>query len=226
MAAAYTDTELNAIALWLKDGLSATRIAQRFSALRGSPVSRNAIIGIVHRNTGLRAIGFANPRGGRRARPGEMRQSPRREGALRDKQSCPGKSAYRRRQSCPDKQSWPDSKRQTGRAGRAGDGFRAGRGAGRRRYAILACWRLAARTAGKAKTRQAEEAGARAAAGLAVAAWPSPRRGQARRSSLQDAGATATGAARPPAACRRHAVHRLPVRPLPRPARSHAGGRP
>ncbi|CAN7662616.1 GcrA cell cycle regulator [Mesorhizobium sp. LjNodule214] len=65
MAAAYTDTELNAIALWLKDGLSATRIALRFSALRGSPVSRNAIIGIVHRNTSLRAIGFANPRGGR-----------------------------------------------------------------------------------------------------------------------------------------------------------------
>lgn len=65
MAAAYTDTELNAIALWLKDGLSATRIAQHFSALRGSPVSRNAIIGIVHRNAGLRAIGFASPRGGR-----------------------------------------------------------------------------------------------------------------------------------------------------------------
>ncbi|WP_246800969.1 GcrA cell cycle regulator [Mesorhizobium amorphae] len=65
MAAAYTDTELNAIALWLKDGLSATRIALRFSALRGSPVSRNAIIGIVHRNAGLRAIGFASPRGGR-----------------------------------------------------------------------------------------------------------------------------------------------------------------
>ena len=64
MAAAYTDTELNAIALWLTDGLSATRIAQRFSALRGSPVSRNAIIGIVHRNAGLKTIGFTNPKGG------------------------------------------------------------------------------------------------------------------------------------------------------------------
>lgn len=62
---AYTDTELQEIAVWLRDGLSATRIAIRFTALRGSPVSRNAIIGIVHRNTALKTIGFANPKGGR-----------------------------------------------------------------------------------------------------------------------------------------------------------------
>ncbi|TJU93343.1 MAG: GcrA cell cycle regulator, partial [Mesorhizobium sp.] len=65
MAAAYTEKEIDEIAAWLKEGLSASRIAGRFSARRGSPVSRNAIIGIVHRNAGLRAIGFANPKGGR-----------------------------------------------------------------------------------------------------------------------------------------------------------------
>ncbi|WP_027165822.1 GcrA cell cycle regulator [Mesorhizobium sp. WSM3224] len=65
MAAAYTEKEIDEIAAWLKEGLSASRIAGRFSALRGSLVSRNAIIGIVHRNAGLRAIGFANPKGGR-----------------------------------------------------------------------------------------------------------------------------------------------------------------
>ena len=52
MAAAYTDKEIDEIAAWLKEGLSASRIAGCFSALRGSPVSRNAIIGIVHRNAG------------------------------------------------------------------------------------------------------------------------------------------------------------------------------
>ncbi|MDX8440575.1 GcrA cell cycle regulator [Mesorhizobium australafricanum] len=65
MAAAYTEREIDEIAALLKEGLSALRIAGRFSALRGSPVSRNAIIGIVHRNAGLSAIGFANPKGGR-----------------------------------------------------------------------------------------------------------------------------------------------------------------
>ena len=65
MAAAYTEKEIDEIAAWLREGLSASRIAGRFSALRGAPVSRNAIIGIVHRNAGLRAIGFANPKGGR-----------------------------------------------------------------------------------------------------------------------------------------------------------------
>jgi GcrA cell cycle regulator len=65
MAAAYTEKEIDEIAALLKEGLSASRIAGRFSALRGSPVSRNAIIGIVHRNAGLSAIGFANLKGGR-----------------------------------------------------------------------------------------------------------------------------------------------------------------
>lgn len=67
--ASYSDAELQEIARWLKDGLSASRIAAAFSALRGSPVSRNAIIGIVHRNAMLGAIGFANgrPQGAERA---------------------------------------------------------------------------------------------------------------------------------------------------------------
>ncbi|MEI9421291.1 GcrA cell cycle regulator [Mesorhizobium sp. Cs1299R1N1] len=59
----YSDSELQAIAAWLKDGLSASRIAAAFSALRGARVSRNAIIGIVHRNGMLGAIGFANGKG-------------------------------------------------------------------------------------------------------------------------------------------------------------------
>ncbi|TPL86150.1 GcrA family cell cycle regulator [Mesorhizobium sp. B2-3-12] len=61
--ASYSDSELQAIAAWLKDGLSASRIAAGFSQQRGSPVSRNAIIGIVHRNAMLGAIGFANGKG-------------------------------------------------------------------------------------------------------------------------------------------------------------------
>ena len=61
--ASYSDAELHEIAGWLKDGLSASRIAVAFSALRGSPVSRDAIIGIVHRNAMLGAIGFANGKG-------------------------------------------------------------------------------------------------------------------------------------------------------------------
>jgi GcrA cell cycle regulator len=67
--ASYTDAELQEIARWLKEGLSASSIAAAFSALRGSPVSRNAIIGIVHRNAMLDAIGFAKgpPVGAKRA---------------------------------------------------------------------------------------------------------------------------------------------------------------
>ena len=61
--ASYSDAELQEIARWLKEGLSASRIAAAFSALRGSQVSRNAIIGIVHRNAMLGAIGFANGQG-------------------------------------------------------------------------------------------------------------------------------------------------------------------
>ncbi|MBZ9799295.1 GcrA cell cycle regulator [Mesorhizobium sp. ES1-4] len=61
--ASYSDSELQAIAAWLKDGLSASRIAAAFSARRGARVSRNAIIGIVYRNAMLGAIGFANGKG-------------------------------------------------------------------------------------------------------------------------------------------------------------------
>ncbi|WP_246811567.1 hypothetical protein [Mesorhizobium silamurunense] len=81
MPAAYTEKEIDVIAAWLKEGLSASRIAGRFSALCGSPVSRNAIIGIVHRNAGLRAIGFANPKGGRAGgRPRKNTARPDRPG--------------------------------------------------------------------------------------------------------------------------------------------------
>ncbi|TPJ70109.1 GcrA cell cycle regulator [Mesorhizobium sp. B2-6-2] len=83
MASAYTEKEIDEIAALLKEGLSASRIAGRFSALRGSPVSRNAIIGIVHRNAGLSAIGFANPKGGRaggRPRKHARPDRPRRRG--------------------------------------------------------------------------------------------------------------------------------------------------
>ncbi len=82
MAAAYTEKELDEIAAWLKEGLSASRIAGRFSALRGAPVSRNAIIGIVHRNAGLRVIGFANPKGGRAGGRPRKNTGPGRRGRV------------------------------------------------------------------------------------------------------------------------------------------------
>ncbi|ESY71976.1 GcrA cell cycle regulator [Mesorhizobium sp. LNHC252B00] len=61
--ASYTEAELQEIARWLEAGLSASRIAAAFSALRGSAVSRDAIVGIVHRNAMLGAIGFGNGKG-------------------------------------------------------------------------------------------------------------------------------------------------------------------
>lgn len=64
--ASYSDTELQEIARWLKEGLSASKIAAAFSTLRGARVSRNAIIGIVHRNAMLGAIGFARAAGAKR----------------------------------------------------------------------------------------------------------------------------------------------------------------
>lgn len=81
---AYTDSELQEIATWLRDGLSASKIAARFSASRGSPVSRNAIIGIVHRNTALRGIGFANPKGGRSGgRPRKLAAAATQDGSCK-----------------------------------------------------------------------------------------------------------------------------------------------
>ncbi|TPK42282.1 MULTISPECIES: GcrA cell cycle regulator [unclassified Mesorhizobium] len=55
---AYTPFEIECIAGWLKAGDSASKAAARLSAMRGRAVSRNAIIGIVHRNAKLDAIGF------------------------------------------------------------------------------------------------------------------------------------------------------------------------
>ncbi|MBB6412475.1 GcrA family cell cycle regulator [Mesorhizobium sangaii] len=75
--ASYTDAELQEIARWLKDGLSASKIAAAFTVLRGSLVSRNAIIGIVHRNAMLDAIGFAS---GKRLPAGKRKASKRANG--------------------------------------------------------------------------------------------------------------------------------------------------
>ncbi|MER9056461.1 GcrA family cell cycle regulator [Mesorhizobium sp. M0910] len=55
----YSEAEIAAIAGWLRDGDSASRIAVRLSELRRESVSRNAIVGIVHRNKHLAAIGFS-----------------------------------------------------------------------------------------------------------------------------------------------------------------------
>ncbi|TRC78538.1 hypothetical protein FJV80_24665 [Mesorhizobium sp. WSM4310] len=54
----YTQTEIDSIAGWLRAGDSASKAAGKLSAMRGRTVSRNAIIGIVHRNAKLAAIGF------------------------------------------------------------------------------------------------------------------------------------------------------------------------
>ncbi|WP_136617031.1 MULTISPECIES: GcrA family cell cycle regulator [Mesorhizobium] len=56
---AYTPHEIDAIAGWLKEDLSASQVAAELSSLRQCAVSRNAIIGIVHRNETLAAIGFS-----------------------------------------------------------------------------------------------------------------------------------------------------------------------
>ena len=92
--ASYSDAELQEIARWLKDGLSASKIAAAFSALRGVRVSRNAIIGIVHRNAMLGAIGFANGRG---VPPGQA-------GCGRTSRKRARKVASRPRQAAPNSQ--------------------------------------------------------------------------------------------------------------------------
>jgi hypothetical protein len=63
---AYTPAEIDAIAAWLRADCSAGEIAARLSAQRGTPLSRNAVIGIVLRNRVLNAIGFS--RGARQTR--------------------------------------------------------------------------------------------------------------------------------------------------------------
>ncbi len=107
---AYTDTELQEIAVWLRDGLSATRIAVRFTALRGSPVSRNAIIGIVHRNAALKTIGFANPKSGRsggRPRKNAAGKTAANENVLR--KNLPAQPGTPARQAAVSKQPEPVS---------------------------------------------------------------------------------------------------------------------
>jgi len=54
----YPEAEINQIKVCLTDGLSASQIANRISEMRGERVSRNAILGLVHRNKDLKAIGF------------------------------------------------------------------------------------------------------------------------------------------------------------------------
>lgn len=95
---AYCETELREIARWLGEGLSASGIAFALGTLRGSPVSRSAIIGIVHRNAALSAIGFAKKQGRPRAAKAgveKIRQvrSPR---AVKEMATAGGRSATAR----------------------------------------------------------------------------------------------------------------------------------
>lgn len=60
LAPAYQPHEIVKIGELLKDRKSASQIAAEMSAMRGSKISRNAIIGKVHRHPILREIGFAN----------------------------------------------------------------------------------------------------------------------------------------------------------------------
>ncbi|GAA4108661.1 GcrA family cell cycle regulator [Aminobacter aganoensis] len=64
MIPSYSPDEIEFIARKLRDKLSASQIANALSRERGSEVTRNMIIGIVHRDRTLREIGFwANPGG-------------------------------------------------------------------------------------------------------------------------------------------------------------------
>ncbi|MER8999964.1 GcrA family cell cycle regulator [Mesorhizobium australicum] len=71
----YTQSEIDSIAVWLKAGDSASKAAGKLSAMRGRAVSRNAIIGIVHRHKTLSGIGFANAKKGR-TRPSKQGLAP------------------------------------------------------------------------------------------------------------------------------------------------------
>ncbi|MBT1154338.1 hypothetical protein J1C56_01905 [Aminobacter anthyllidis] len=59
LAPSYQPHEIVKIGELLKDRKSASQIAAEMSAMRGSKISRNAIIGKVHRHPILKAIGFA-----------------------------------------------------------------------------------------------------------------------------------------------------------------------
>ncbi|MER9188326.1 GcrA cell cycle regulator [Mesorhizobium australicum] len=71
----YTQSEIDSIAVWLKAGDSASKAAGKLSGMRGRAVSRNAIIGIVHRDKTLCGIGFANATKGRN-RPSKQGLAP------------------------------------------------------------------------------------------------------------------------------------------------------
>lgn len=70
----YTSEEIEAIAGWLRDGLSGKQMAAAFTA-KFRFVSRNAIIGIVLRNKTLHAIGFARSPGS--GKPKRVPQAPK-----------------------------------------------------------------------------------------------------------------------------------------------------
>lgn len=76
MAARYSASELEQIKNWLMSGLSAAKIATRLGTQRGNPVSRAAIIGIVHRTAPLRAIGLARSKGWCGGRHGKSAPEP------------------------------------------------------------------------------------------------------------------------------------------------------
>lgn len=58
----YAPEQIDAIAGWLREGLSASQIADAFGQRFRDWISRNAVIGLVRRNKTLREIGFANKR--------------------------------------------------------------------------------------------------------------------------------------------------------------------
>lgn len=87
----YRPAEIEAIAGWLHDGATASELAALFTD-RFRPVSRSAMVGLVHRNEDLRAIGFS--------RTGTGFSGGRRSGARR--QSCPRPPAARPQRILPD----------------------------------------------------------------------------------------------------------------------------
>lgn len=98
MNAAYTKAEIDRIATMLRDGLSASQISSIMTDR-----SRNSIIGIVHRNKVLKAIGFANASASRAAsaaaqHPGSSQRSRpvlERTAPAGRRKSADGRSAYK-----------------------------------------------------------------------------------------------------------------------------------
>ncbi|MCA0276284.1 MAG: GcrA family cell cycle regulator [Proteobacteria bacterium] len=69
----YSPEEIDLIGKLLVGGLSASQIAAHVSIERGSEVTRSMIVGKVHRDATLKAIGFTHGSGGR---PGIVREVP------------------------------------------------------------------------------------------------------------------------------------------------------